>query len=352
MADGYARISRKVGVCGAQAIGSTNLAAGLRDAYMARTPVIALSGVPGAQAAYRNLYQDVDDHGAFEAVTKWNATGARPRPASPTCCGRRSAPPLPACPGRCTWPWPAGSATWATRRPRASPGPSRATAPRRATARWPSRRRSPPRSSCSPGPGARSSWPATAWPARARPRELVALAEQLRIPVVTSLNGHGHDRRRPPALRRRRRRVRGGLRQQDPAARRRRAGRGLLAWRHDHQDLEPDPGGRAGHPGGHRRRRDRPQLRVRGADGRRRWARSSGSWPPPPAGHGPAEWIAEAAGIRAGWRDEVRRQRDVGRRADPARAAVPPWSPTRWRPTGSWSATPATSAPGPRATCG
>lgn len=35
MADGYARISRNVGVCGAQAIGSTNLAAGLRDAYMA-----------------------------------------------------------------------------------------------------------------------------------------------------------------------------------------------------------------------------------------------------------------------------------------------------------------------------
>src|SRR3984957_16150420 len=74
MADGYARISRRVGVCGAQAIGSTNLAAGLRDAYMARTPVIALSGGPGAETAYRNLYQDVDDHGAFEAVTKWNAT--------------------------------------------------------------------------------------------------------------------------------------------------------------------------------------------------------------------------------------------------------------------------------------
>jgi acetolactate synthase-1/2/3 large subunit len=73
MADGYARISRKVGVCGAQAIGSTNLAAGLRDAYMARTPVIALSGVPSPVTAYRNLYQDVDDHGAFEAVTKWNA---------------------------------------------------------------------------------------------------------------------------------------------------------------------------------------------------------------------------------------------------------------------------------------
>ena len=73
MADGYARISRKVGLCGAQAIGSTNLAAGLRDAYMARSPVVALSGEPDAGNSYRNLYQDVDDHGAFEAVTKWNA---------------------------------------------------------------------------------------------------------------------------------------------------------------------------------------------------------------------------------------------------------------------------------------
>jgi acetolactate synthase I/II/III large subunit len=72
MADGYARVSGKVGVCGAQAIGSTNLAAGLRDPYMARVPVVALSGVPGAATRHRNLYQDVDDHGAFEAVTKWN----------------------------------------------------------------------------------------------------------------------------------------------------------------------------------------------------------------------------------------------------------------------------------------
>ena len=73
MADGYARISRKVGLCGAQAIGSTNLAAGLRDAYMARAPIVALSGEPDARNSYRNLYQDLDDHGAFEAVTKWHA---------------------------------------------------------------------------------------------------------------------------------------------------------------------------------------------------------------------------------------------------------------------------------------
>lgn len=72
MADGYARVSGKVGVCGAQAIGSSNLAAGLRDPYMARVPVVSLSGVSSAATRHRNQYQDVDDHGAFEAVTKWN----------------------------------------------------------------------------------------------------------------------------------------------------------------------------------------------------------------------------------------------------------------------------------------
>jgi len=38
MADGYARASRRPGVCLAQDIGSTNLAAGLRDAHMASSP--------------------------------------------------------------------------------------------------------------------------------------------------------------------------------------------------------------------------------------------------------------------------------------------------------------------------
>ncbi|MCC7348817.1 MAG: thiamine pyrophosphate-binding protein, partial [Variibacter sp.] len=37
MADGYARASGKPGVCMAQQIGASNLAAGLRDGYMACT---------------------------------------------------------------------------------------------------------------------------------------------------------------------------------------------------------------------------------------------------------------------------------------------------------------------------
>lgn len=73
MADGYARISGKVGVCGAQAIGSTNLAAGLRDAYMARVPIIAMSGAPSISDRHRNLYQDIDDSIAYHALTKWHA---------------------------------------------------------------------------------------------------------------------------------------------------------------------------------------------------------------------------------------------------------------------------------------
>ena len=44
MADGYARASGKPGVCMAQVIGALNLAAGLRDAWLAHSPVIAFTG--------------------------------------------------------------------------------------------------------------------------------------------------------------------------------------------------------------------------------------------------------------------------------------------------------------------
>jgi acetolactate synthase-1/2/3 large subunit len=72
MADGYARASRKPGICMAQQIGGSNLAAGLRDAYMAGSPVVALSGGPPVHAQYRNGYQEVQDLSQFDAVTKSN----------------------------------------------------------------------------------------------------------------------------------------------------------------------------------------------------------------------------------------------------------------------------------------
>src|SRR3954470_23179969 len=73
MADGYARASGKPGVCMAQMIGASNLAAGLRDAFMAGAPVIAITGGPTPQSRYRHAYQEVDDVTQFDPLTKFNA---------------------------------------------------------------------------------------------------------------------------------------------------------------------------------------------------------------------------------------------------------------------------------------
>ena len=74
MADGYARASGRPAVCMAQVVGALNLAAGLRDAWLAHSPVIAFTGGREAKNKFRGVYQEVDDVPAFEAVTKWNAT--------------------------------------------------------------------------------------------------------------------------------------------------------------------------------------------------------------------------------------------------------------------------------------
>ncbi|MBS1211910.1 MAG: acetolactate synthase large subunit [Proteobacteria bacterium] len=73
MADGYARASGKPGVCMAQVVGATNLAAGLRDGYMAGSPIIALTGGPTPESRYRHSYQEVDDFTQFGPVTKFSA---------------------------------------------------------------------------------------------------------------------------------------------------------------------------------------------------------------------------------------------------------------------------------------
>jgi len=74
MADGYARASHKPGICMAQVIGALNLAAGLRDAWLAHSPVIAMTGGRDPKTKFRKVYQEIDDVPAFEPVTKLNAT--------------------------------------------------------------------------------------------------------------------------------------------------------------------------------------------------------------------------------------------------------------------------------------
>ncbi|NLY71184.1 MAG: thiamine pyrophosphate-binding protein, partial [Clostridiales bacterium] len=53
MADGYARISRKPGICMAQSIGAANLAGGICDAWLANSPVIAITGKKTPPYQYR-----------------------------------------------------------------------------------------------------------------------------------------------------------------------------------------------------------------------------------------------------------------------------------------------------------
>ena len=74
MADGYARACGRPGICMAQVIGAMNLAAGLRDAFLAHSPVIAMTGGRDPKTKFRKVYQEIDDVPAFEPVTKLNAT--------------------------------------------------------------------------------------------------------------------------------------------------------------------------------------------------------------------------------------------------------------------------------------
>ena len=73
MADGYARVTRKPGICMAQSVGAANLAAGLQDPFLGLSPVIALTGRKPPLSQHRNAYQEIIHHPLFEPVTKFNA---------------------------------------------------------------------------------------------------------------------------------------------------------------------------------------------------------------------------------------------------------------------------------------
>jgi acetolactate synthase I/II/III large subunit len=73
MADGYARARRGPGICGCQSVGAANLAAGLQDAYLGLSPVIAITGRKPPIAQYRNAYQEIVHGPLFQPVTKFSA---------------------------------------------------------------------------------------------------------------------------------------------------------------------------------------------------------------------------------------------------------------------------------------
>jgi acetolactate synthase-1/2/3 large subunit len=70
MADAYGRIAGRPGVVAAQSVGAANLAAGLQDAYLGRSPVIALTGHKPLGHQHRNAYQELAHAPLFAPVTK------------------------------------------------------------------------------------------------------------------------------------------------------------------------------------------------------------------------------------------------------------------------------------------
>ena len=74
MADGYARVSGKPGVCMAQSVGAANLASGMQDPWLGHSAVIAFTGRHVAQNQYRNSYQEVEHAPLYAAVTKFHAS--------------------------------------------------------------------------------------------------------------------------------------------------------------------------------------------------------------------------------------------------------------------------------------
>ena len=73
MADAYARVTGKPGLCFAQSVGAANLAAGLQDPYLGVSPVIAITGHRPPMHRHRNSYQEIEHSRPFASVTKYSA---------------------------------------------------------------------------------------------------------------------------------------------------------------------------------------------------------------------------------------------------------------------------------------
>ena len=72
MADGYARASGRVGVCMCQSVGAGNMAGGITDAYMACSPVMAITGKKLPDLQFKNSYQYYDHCFLYTVLTKYH----------------------------------------------------------------------------------------------------------------------------------------------------------------------------------------------------------------------------------------------------------------------------------------
>jgi len=72
-AQGYARVTRQIGVCMATSgPGATNLITGIGDAFMDSTPVVCVTGQVFSTVLGKDAFQEIDVISCTTAITKWN----------------------------------------------------------------------------------------------------------------------------------------------------------------------------------------------------------------------------------------------------------------------------------------
>lgn len=134
MADAYARVSGRPGVCTAiRGPGATNLITGLAEAWASSIPVVAVVNDVGTAMVGRNPIQEVDHLALFRPITKWAVRLDRPERVSELTArafvlatSGRPGPTLVSCPDDVLA---AGGATPADLRPGARQYPHLRTAP-------------------------------------------------------------------------------------------------------------------------------------------------------------------------------------------------------------------------------
>ena len=74
MADMYGRLTQRAGVClGTLGPGATNLITAVADAFLDRSPLVALTGQGDLERMHKESHQYIDIVSIMKPVTKWNA---------------------------------------------------------------------------------------------------------------------------------------------------------------------------------------------------------------------------------------------------------------------------------------
>ena len=185
MADMYGRLTGRAGVClGTLGPGATNLITAVADAFLDRSPLVALTGQADLQRMHKESHQHIDIVSMFKPVTKWNTRlNARGRDPGGRAQGVQGGA------GAQAGPDPHRAARGRDGRPgrRRAAARRRRTPPAGAERGRPAGRRGADRATRS----TRSSWPATASPARGAAPALRELARATGIGVAETFMGKG-----------------------------------------------------------------------------------------------------------------------------------------------------------------